>query len=623
MRSVISVVTGVLFAGCFPGPPGDDDDDPPTVPEDEVIVLPEDAPPPITGGTLAIARDGRTALVADPDRDLVWRIDLRDGFALSATELEPGDEPGRLVEDGSGLIHVALRRGGAIATIDPQFPDSARRTTVCPEPRGIAHDAAANELHVACTDGDLVTFDATDLVETRRLSLDADLRDVVVTDTGLAVSRFKTAEVLSINHDGEVVARATPEGTEVEDFDFGTITTFEPAVAWRMVRSPEGDLVVAHQRGRVDPIAVQEPSGYGGGGGCSNPIAHSAVTVFGQDGSVETSPRLSGSVLPVDVAVTSGNRTAVVSAGTFRVMELGSGIGDVIDDGCSGASTAMTNFGTSDGTPVAAAYARDEYGEPQLWVQTRAPANLVRVQVGAAFEPIELPGENTLHTGHESFHTAASMSRARVVTAVAGMAADAEFEFFAPADLACASCHPEGREDGRVWQFDIGPRRTQSVAGGILSTAPFHWSGDEEHLGAIMEDVFVGRMGGPRPSQRRTSALGVWIDSIPAPRAHRDADEEAARRGAALFVSSDVGCADCHNGGLFTNNSTVDVGTGERLQVPNLIGISARAPFLHDGSAPTLEDRFKPEIGGGDRHGHTSELTPDQIQDLVAYLESL
>jgi mono/diheme cytochrome c family protein len=328
-------------------------------------------------------------------------------------------------------------------------------------------------------------------------------------------------------------------------------------------------------------------------------------------------------VLPVDMAVTSANRSAVVSAGTFRVMELGNGIGELVDDGCFGASTTTTDFGTSDGTPVAAAYARNERGEPELWIQTRAPANLVRLQDGIARDKIELPGESTLHSGHDSFHTAASMSRARVISAVAGAAAPEDFEFFAPADLACASCHPEGREDGRVWQFDIGPRRTQSVAGGIMSTTPFHWSGDEAHLGAIMEDVFVGRMGGPRPSQRRTSAIGVWIDSIPAPRAHRDPDEEAVRRGAALFVSSDVGCADCHNGGLFTNNSTVDVGTGERLQVPNLIGVSARAPFLHDGSAPTLADRFKPEIGGGDRHGRTSQLSPEQIQDLVAYLESL
>src|SRR5687768_3891719 len=69
----------------------------------EVIVTPEDAPPPITGGTLVIARDGRTAIASDPDRDRVWRVDLLSHLVLSSTVLEPGDEPGRLVEDSSGL----------------------------------------------------------------------------------------------------------------------------------------------------------------------------------------------------------------------------------------------------------------------------------------------------------------------------------------------------------------------------------------------------------------------------------------------------------------------------------------------------------------------------------------
>ena len=38
--------------------------------------------------------------------------------------------------------------------------------------------------------------------------------------------------------------------------------------------------------------------------------------------------------------------------------------------------------------------------------------------------------------------------------------------------------------------------------------------------------------------------------------------------------------------------------------------------------APTLTDRFGP-CGGGDQHGHTSQLTAAQISDLVAYLSTL
>jgi hypothetical protein len=57
--------------------------------------------------------------------------------------------------------------------------------------------------------------------------------------------------------------------------------------------------------------------------------------------------------------------------------------------------------------------------------------------------------------------------------------------------------------------------------------------------------------------------------------------------------------------------------------VPSLVGIGYRAPFIHDGCAATLRDRFDPKCGGGDLHGKTSGLTEEQIGDLVAYLETL
>ncbi len=73
---------------------------------------------------------------------------------------------------------------------------------------------------------------------------------------------------------------------------------------------------------------------------------------------------------------------------------------------------------------------------------------------------------------------------------------------------------------------------------------------------------------------------------------------------------------------LLTNNQLFDVGTGE-FKVPSLVGVSDRAPFMHTGCAKTLRDRFAGNCGGGDRHGTTSTLNAGQIDDLVAYLESL
>jgi hypothetical protein len=73
---------------------------------------------------------------------------------------------------------------------------------------------------------------------------------------------------------------------------------------------------------------------------------------------------------------------------------------------------------------------------------------------------------------------------------------------------------------------------------------------------------------------------------------------------------------------LYTNNALVFVGTGGMFKVPSLVGVAARAPYMHDGCAATLRDRFG-TCGGGDAHGRTSGLTEAQLADLAAFLESL
>jgi hypothetical protein len=56
--------------------------------------------------------------------------------------------------------------------------------------------------------------------------------------------------------------------------------------------------------------------------------------------------------------------------------------------------------------------------------------------------------------------------------------------------------------------------------------------------------------------------------------------------------------------------------------VPDLAGVSARLPLMHDGCAVTMEQRFDPACGGT-AHGHVDGLTPAQRADLIAYLQSL
>jgi cytochrome c peroxidase len=191
--------------------------------------------------------------------------------------------------------------------------------------------------------------------------------------------------------------------------------------------------------------------------------------------------------------------------------------------------------------------------------------------------------------------------------------------------LACASCHPEGGDDGHVWTFTgFGARRTQSLRGGISAGAPFHWDGNLRGLPELYAEVLTKRMAGPKLDEAQQRALTGWIDSIPALPAAETSEasaSEAAARGRDLFESPAVGCATCHTGPAMTNNLTVDVGTGGSFQTPSLRGVRWRAPYLHNGCASTLTDRFG--ACGGDRHGATSTLSSAQIADLIAYLETL
>jgi mono/diheme cytochrome c family protein len=558
----------------------------------EPISMTEEAPPAISGGTLMVTKDGRTAVAADADRHGIWVVDLETSSA-SFLPVEKNDEPGRVVEDGDGRAHVALRRGGALVTVDIAAREITARRDVCTAPRGLAYDATSDVVHVACAGGELLTLPAAGGAATRKLRLDRDLRDVVVHGDELLISRFRSAETLVVSAEGEVVERRKlPEFVA----DSGAGSTYAPSVAWRMTALPGGGAAMVHQRSMTTPIVIA-PGGYYASSGCDGNIVHSAISLIDPDDVQDdpsNPPRAVAAVpsvgLPVDVAVAPNGDVAIVGASndlvvrTSRVsIENESGIGS-----CYPTSTQTT----TPGQPVALAFTQDS----KLVVQLREPAMLL---VGAS--AITLPGDSVKDTGHEMFHRSPS-----------GFAA-----------MSCASCHPEGHEDGHTWNFDpIGMRRTQEIGGGILKTAPLHWDGDQHDLSALMSEVFVSRMSGAMPGGRRLKLMERFIDSLPAQPASPPDDLEAVARGEAIFSDAKVGCADCHSGAMLTNNRNEDIGKGKALQTPTLVGVASRAPFMHDGCAATLRDRFDPACGGT-KHGNVSGLSEAQIDDLVAYLESL
>jgi hypothetical protein len=605
--------------------------------DDRPIHASSTAPLPVSGGTLSVVAAGAYALIADPERDRLAVVDLSTLAVRHTIALEPGDMPGRSVESADGIVHVALRGAGSVVAIDPASGAVRERRAACNLPRGLAYDTLQDRIHVACADGKLVSLAASGGEALRTLQLDADLRDVVVRDGEIWVSRFKSAEILRVGADGKVVSRLgsalagstisvpLPDG-DVFSSPVEKHVTLKAGVAWRTVGSSGGALMV-HQRAVTDELEVTGPSpsgsSYGGGAGnfgCGG-IVQNVITSFLPSGVAISAP-FSGPPMAVDVAVSPNQLTvAVAHAGPSDPSAPRPSVVFPEDEGLTDART-----GSSFGPPVsslsvislsalgsgcqfsqgpsvvepvvAVAFAPDG----RLLAQTREPAQLLVIASSLAGTPvaIALGGEDRSHTGHDLFHRDSG------------------------GGIACGSCHPEAGEDGHLWSFtDVGVRRTQALHVGLRGTAPFHWNGDLEGINALMSEVFVGRMGGVRQSMVRVSALTDWIFSVEPPPALRDPADEAAVRGHELFESAAVGCASCHSGEKLTNNQTVAISSERQaLQVPSLVAVGHRPPFMHDGCAATLQARFDPACGG-DQHGNTAELSPAQIDDLVAYLESL
>ena len=579
-----------------------------------------DAPPPISGGTLLVTRDGTRAIASDPDRDLVYIVDISQSqlHARAVVTLQKGDEPGRLVEDGAGRVHIALRGSGALLTIDATNGATLARRVACPAPRGVDWDSTSDNVYIACATGELMAFPASGGNAVARWVVERDLRDVNVSNGAVAVTSFRAAQVLRLAS-GEITRR---------DQLPSPVSSMAPHVVWRSIIASSGALVTVHQSETM--VAVPpHTGGYGDGAGCnggegpppppnnapvfgdastsastcpddadagclskSSPVVRGVLTVMRPDGSVAINRSIPAAV-PVDVAVSRDGKTyAVAAAGNAFTEDLGTVL--TFGSTCGNLKESPRSIGSTSLTPTAVAF--DASGN--VIVQTREPAALwVLDDKGGSPANIVLSSTSRQDTGVDIFHTQAG------------------------ALMACASCHPEGGDDGHVWMLDGKARRTPSLRGTIAGTAPYHWPGDESNLDSLVFDVYTQRMSGAFLDKTQLPALEGWVQNIPAPRAPSWLDSSAVQRGEALFTSSTTACSTCHSGAKLTNNQSLDVGTGGSFQVPPLVGVGWRAPLLHDGCAHTMLDRFGK--CSTQAHGSTSSLTAANIADLSQYLESL
>lgn len=533
---------------------------------------------PISGGTLLVSVDQERALVSDPDRDRVLVVSLTGGVVKHTVELDAGDEPGRATEDAEGRFHVVLRGSGELLTLSATGKPLARRA-VCAAPRGVDVVPTSGQVVVACASGEIAFVAPTGGVASTRF-VAYDLRDVIARDTGLYATTFRSAEVLSLDPEGKELSRSKPASTS--DGFGGEMV---PSVAWRMTEFATGELLLVHQYAARREIIVGEDAPPAAYGELSNPVVATGDTTF--EGQQPTEQRFEQlDVLTVDVGASSDGREIVHASPGSRTVSV------------TARDKSAVEIMSVDAQPIAAQFRAGSGALDEVVIQTRQPSSvLVNDRNTGTLRTIDLGGEDVDDPGHAIFHGAPDGAASAIT---------------------CASCHPEGREDGQVWNFNpIGPRRTQPLLGGVGTTKPFHWDGDLSTLSSLLHEVSEKRMGNRSLDAGEEKAFVAWLDGLPAlPSKEATAELDPGR---AAFEKA--GCDTCHSGDRFTNGGGANVGTGGTFQVPSLVGLRYRAPFMHDGCAATVDARFG--ACGGDAHGDLDLLSAGEAVALKTYLLAL
>ncbi|HUV96867.1 MAG TPA: hypothetical protein VMV98_05295 [Acidobacteriaceae bacterium] len=227
-------------------------------------------------------------------------------------------------------------------------------------------------------------------------------------------------------------------------------------------------------------------------------------------------------------------------------------------------------------------------------------------------------GEQTFYTAHYSFH----------------------------GGIGCANCHIDSTFDGLNWDLEPdGMGRNildNRLLEGIKDTAPFKWNGGNPNLptecGPRTEKYFWRSQ---NYDDRTLADLTAYINSLPArPNRWRLPDGKltsAQERGKAIFdrtvdnfgkpIPLTSRCNSCHSGPLGTDQEKFDVGTkgpnddSGVFDTPQLVNIALTAPYLHDGTAATLEEIWTVH-NPHDQHGRTNDLTKDELNDLIEYLRT-
>jgi DNA-binding beta-propeller fold protein YncE len=590
--------------------------------------------------------------VANADGDTVAALDATDG--VRQAEIVVGRSPRALAIATDGRVWVSVQDPPALVVIDPTTLRIAARHPLPPasQPFGVVAGEAGGVWVALSATGEVLGLDAGGRTSAR-VAVGADPRHLALTPDGsrLLVSRFVTrpqpgespaegpapavegAEVIVVR-----TADARPEGTVILRRSAGVDTAERgrgiPNYLGAAAVSPDGRIAwVPSKQDNIDRGALRDSRELDFQSTVRAVSSRIDLQALAEDpdrridhdnSSVAAAAVWHPGGRWLFVALETSRQVAVVDAARGREIRR-------LETGLAPQALAMSPDGlrlfvhsfmsrSIDAHDVAAATSADERTASALWTSPTL-----------ATEPLE----PLVLRGKQLFHDARDRRLAR------------------DAYMSCASCHADGGHDGRVWDFTgmgEGLRNTRSLRGRRGAQALLHWSGNFDEVQdfetqirqlaggtGLMRDEDLAAGTRAQPLGDRKAGLSGDLDALAAylnslvrfdPSPHRPPGgglSAPAELGRALFESR--GCAQCHGGadaargpdGQRYSIGTIRPSSGRRLgaaldglTAPSLRDAWATAPYLHDGSAPTLADAV--------RAHRALALDASQVDALVRYL---
>jgi YVTN family beta-propeller protein len=584
---------------------------------------------------MVLSPDGRRLYVVCQASDELRVVDIASSKVVTVVPLGRAPRGITLSTDGA-QIYVTNSTDDTVSVVDAATLKVTRTLPTGFEPAGIVTDRTGETLYVANRlSGDISVIDVKTGQERKRLLAGRGASYLALSPDGV----FIYGTHIYPNPDSKFAAFRTPPTSEITVIDTERQTVVERmplhnvAGVFHVALSADGKLGVAAQLRpkNLIPLAHVEHGWVFG----------NSLTLFGEDigGTVQVPiDELEryyslpwGVVITPDkskIFITTAASESVTVIDVARLLNLvHSRREPFVNDLSASANYVVARIPVGH-NPRGVLLSKDG---KRLYVANRLDDNIAVIDTAAnrVVSSIDLGGPktvNALRRGERLFFTAAYAFQGQ---------------------FGCSNCHLDSTIDGLQWDLEpdgfgkdiVDNRSLEDLSG----TEPFKWNGGNPDMptecGPRTEKFFFRSQSF---TDRELTDLVTFVYSLPyRPNRYRLANREQTpeqERGKAIFerttdkhgkpIPRTNQCAYCHSGPKFTNQKQVDVGTGKLtdrspvLDVPQLRNVAYSAPYLHDGSAYSLEEIwtvFNPK----DQHGVTNDLTKDELNDLIEYLKTL